>query len=138
MNTEVLSAIRSRGQVGDKGLKDTSRIKDSMHVRLRTSGNVSTKDRLKLFTNVQPRESDMAEWEMLVQRVRGRTVIPFVGAGLSCGLLPMWDRLIEQLLEKLGLPQMKGEKMPVKTEVIRDALRKKERERTDKKDGDLE
>jgi hypothetical protein len=135
MNPEVLTAIKSRGRVGDKGLKDTSRMNDSAHMRLIMSGNVVTKARPK-FASVQPRESDMAEWEMLVQRVRGRTVIPFVGAGLSCGLLPMWDGLVEQLLEKLGLPQMKGEKMPVKTEVIRDALRKKERERTGKKDDE--
>ena len=71
---------------------------------------------------------------MLVQRVRRRTVIPFVGAGLSCGFFPMWERLIEELMEKLGLPQMKGEKMPVKTEVIRDALRKRERESSGKRD----
>ncbi|XP_062508684.1 uncharacterized protein LOC134184929 [Corticium candelabrum] len=132
MNPDILQAIKHQGQTGAKSLKKTPRMELSERHKISSSAKHDKNKAVK--HDIHPRKCDLTEWDMLVQRVRRRTVIPFVGAGLSCGFFPMWERLIEELMEKLGLPQMKGEKMPVKTEVIRDALRKRERESSGKRD----
>ena len=78
----------------------------------------------------QPRTSDIAGWSLLLERTRARRVVPFVGAGLSCPLLPGWQSLLQQVAERLDCTGGKScpschqpsEALPIFTEMLREKL----------------
>ena len=112
MDPRVLAEIRRRGS----SLKSVA-ASPLLHRPLPVA-----REDAKRAEAIVPRRDDVADWEMLLERVRGRTVVPFVGAGLSCSVLPLWDKLVDRVLERLEMPTMKGERLPVKTEFIREEL----------------
>ena len=66
-----------------------------------------------------------SNWHMLLERVRVRTVVPFLGAGLSADLLPLWDPLISDVSESvLGdeADSIDPKRNDIKTEAIRTKL----------------
>ena len=67
-------------------------------------------------------DDDKDYWEMLLERVRARTVVPFLGAGLSVNTLPLWGPLIEDLSRSVGLQDDTNLSNDVKTEAIRAKL----------------
>jgi hypothetical protein len=71
-------------------------------------------------------EDERTNYKVLMERVRARTVVPFLGAGLSADLLPVWSTLIESVAETvLGSNPWRGDNSldnSIKVEVIRDKL----------------
>ncbi len=47
---------------------------------------------------------------MLLERVRERTVVPWVGAGASCKIFPLWEKLLCDLWVSNKLKKSKKEK----------------------------
>ena len=66
-----------------------------------------------------------SNWHMLLERVRARTVVPFLGAGLSADLLPLWDPLISDVSKSVLGDEADGidpKHNDIKTEAIRTKL----------------
>lgn len=71
----------------------------------------------------RPRDGDELGYEMLLQRIRSRRVVPFVGAGNSMPLLPSWWQVLNRVAENLGLDlTVCDESAPVVTEMLREKI----------------
>ena len=90
-------------------------------------------------TELQPTAAEVASqqrtkpcdelgYDMLLQRIRSRRVVPFVGAGLSMPLLPSWWDVLKKVGENLDMDLSESkESAPVITEMLREkVLRKKQ------------
>lgn len=106
--------------------KTTKRVSFSAELK----NPLRPKSLAKVARSCQPRASDQKGWSLLLERTRARSVVPFVGAGMSCPLLPGWMGLLKKVADRLNCPVAgsctecgnPGEQLPVLTEILRERL----------------
>lgn len=98
---------------------DKSRL-SGLRERRRMAGHVSAAEEA---SKQRPRQGDELGYEILLQRIRARQVVPFIGAGMSMPLLPSWWQVLEKVAENIGLDLSNcKESAPVITEMLREKI----------------